>query len=209
MSSNLNQKNIDSATRTMILDESVKLLAEKGFHGTTMRDLAKAVGITAGAIYYYFPTKEDLQVATVSYAFKDRSEQAIAMLDPKRDASPLKRLEMFILRLCERFYEDSDFRKLVQRSLMEVDINDNILSILVDVIFTGHFKSLEDCLAELAPDFDKHLLTVSIFGLVMHNYNTRSVRQYLPSHNPQNEHPTVVAKHIIKLLKHGILPNNK
>ena len=50
----------DSDTKKMIIESSIKLFADKGFNGTSMRDIAKAVGITLPTIYYYFGNKEDL-----------------------------------------------------------------------------------------------------------------------------------------------------
>ena len=44
----------------MIIESSMKLFADKGFNGTSMRDIAKAAGITLPTIYYYFGNKEDL-----------------------------------------------------------------------------------------------------------------------------------------------------
>ena len=50
----------DSYTKRMIIESSMKIFADKGFNGTSMRDIAKAVGITLPTIYYYFGNKEDL-----------------------------------------------------------------------------------------------------------------------------------------------------
>ena len=46
--------------REDILKASLHLFAEKGFHGTSMRDIARAAGITEGLIYHYFASKRDL-----------------------------------------------------------------------------------------------------------------------------------------------------
>jgi AcrR family transcriptional regulator len=46
--------------REDILNASLNLFAEKGFHGTSMRDIARAADITEGLIYHYFASKRDL-----------------------------------------------------------------------------------------------------------------------------------------------------
>jgi len=51
--------------REDILQASLKLFAEKGFHGTSMRDIARAADITEGLIYHYFTNKRDLFTAII------------------------------------------------------------------------------------------------------------------------------------------------
>jgi AcrR family transcriptional regulator len=46
--------------REDILQASLHLFAEKGFHGTSMRDIARSADITEGLIYHYFASKRDL-----------------------------------------------------------------------------------------------------------------------------------------------------
>jgi AcrR family transcriptional regulator len=46
--------------REDILQASLHLFAERGFHGTSMRDIARAADITEGLIYHYFASKRDL-----------------------------------------------------------------------------------------------------------------------------------------------------
>ncbi len=46
--------------RSEIVKSSLELFAEKGFDGTTINDIAKAAGITPGAIYRHFTSKEEL-----------------------------------------------------------------------------------------------------------------------------------------------------
>ena len=45
-------------TRRDILDHSLDLFAESGFFGTSMREIARAVGIRESAIYHHFPSKD-------------------------------------------------------------------------------------------------------------------------------------------------------
>jgi AcrR family transcriptional regulator len=47
-------------TRSRIEAEALALFAAKGVDGTSMRDIAAAVGVTEGAIYRHFSSKEDL-----------------------------------------------------------------------------------------------------------------------------------------------------
>ncbi len=51
------------STRRHLLDQALALFQERGVEATTMRDIAKAAGLSLGAAYYYFPSKEALVFA--------------------------------------------------------------------------------------------------------------------------------------------------
>jgi AcrR family transcriptional regulator len=52
------QRQASEETRRQILDTSLGLFREKGFEETTIRDIARASGLSLGAAYYYFKSKE-------------------------------------------------------------------------------------------------------------------------------------------------------
>ena len=60
MSSRENSPTPRRDRREDILKASLHLFAEKGFHGTSMRDIAREADITEGLIYHYFAGKRDL-----------------------------------------------------------------------------------------------------------------------------------------------------
>jgi len=51
-------------TKQRILTEARRAFTTRGYDNTTNRDIALGAGITAAAIYHYFPSKVDLYVAT-------------------------------------------------------------------------------------------------------------------------------------------------
>ena len=51
------------ATRRYLLERALKLFQQHGVEATTMRDIAKAAGLSLGAAYYHFPSKEALVFA--------------------------------------------------------------------------------------------------------------------------------------------------
>jgi AcrR family transcriptional regulator len=48
------------ATRARLLDAAITAFAEKGFHGTTTRDIAAAAGMSPAALYVHHNSKEEL-----------------------------------------------------------------------------------------------------------------------------------------------------
>jgi AcrR family transcriptional regulator len=45
-------------TRERILEVSARMFSERGFAGTSIRDIADALGVTKAALYYHFPSKD-------------------------------------------------------------------------------------------------------------------------------------------------------
>lgn len=64
------------STRGRILASAERLFAERGYRSVSMPMIAKASGITAGAIYKHFDSKEDLFFEAVA----QRSVQAVPLI---------------------------------------------------------------------------------------------------------------------------------
>jgi len=60
-------------TRQLILDRALALFRKRGFERTTMRQIAADAGLSLGAAYYYFPSKEAIVLA---YYQRHQDEQA-------------------------------------------------------------------------------------------------------------------------------------
>ena len=71
----------ERAARTLsdILEAAITLFARRGILATTMSELAKAIKMTPGALYWHFPTKEDLLLAAIE-ALHERYMQEFAEL---------------------------------------------------------------------------------------------------------------------------------
>ncbi|MCC7252330.1 TetR/AcrR family transcriptional regulator [Hyphomicrobium sp.] len=66
------------ARRERILDAAEVCFARAGFHRCTMQDICKEAGISAGALYVYFASKEDLIAGIVE---RDRAKLAAELAD--------------------------------------------------------------------------------------------------------------------------------
>ncbi len=74
-----------------VMDAAAALFARHGYHGTSIRDIAKTVGVTPGAIYAHFPSKQALLVAV--YRRGVTSIAAAIERAPARSGGPWRRLE--------------------------------------------------------------------------------------------------------------------
>lgn len=64
-----------------LMDAAFRVFAENGYRATRLEDIAEAVGVTKGAIYYYFEGKEDLlrrAVQTRHHTIFEEVSKAIA-----------------------------------------------------------------------------------------------------------------------------------
>lgn len=50
-------------TREQIRTVALEMFAERGYDGTSLREIAERLGITKAAVYYHFKTKEDILVS--------------------------------------------------------------------------------------------------------------------------------------------------
>ncbi len=67
------EKSDDSVA--ILQDVALDLFSQRGFHAVTIKDIAKATGLNAALIYYYFGSKEDLFQQSVQVAVDRAFEQ--------------------------------------------------------------------------------------------------------------------------------------
>ncbi|MEU5841239.1 TetR/AcrR family transcriptional regulator [Rhodococcus sp. NPDC047139] len=62
----------------LILGHALEAFSENGFHGTTVRDLARRVGVTVPALYYHYENKEAVLVTLLDAAVLDLIDRVSA-----------------------------------------------------------------------------------------------------------------------------------
>lgn len=87
------------ARREAILDAAVDLLAEVGYHGMSLRDVARRVDISHPGVIYHFPNKEALLMAVVErYEMAAGFElDSLAKMDPMAIIDTLMTLSQRLL----------------------------------------------------------------------------------------------------------------
>ncbi len=74
------------ARRRQIVDAAYRCFARKGFHQTTMRDIYQEVGLSPGAVYNYFASKDEIIRASFDLDLR-RSQDVFAAA--RESADPL------------------------------------------------------------------------------------------------------------------------
>ncbi len=71
------------------LDTALKLFNEKGYEKTTINDIIKAMGVSKGAFYHYFASKEDV----IEHISDNYAEWVLRMTSQLADRKDLKAVE--------------------------------------------------------------------------------------------------------------------
>ncbi|MCW5772766.1 MAG: TetR family transcriptional regulator, partial [Rhodospirillaceae bacterium] len=166
-----------------VLTEAARLFAEKGVEGTSLTDIANALGMTRGAIYYYFTNKEALLEALVA----GLAETAVREIEIWRRAvtgSPAARLKSFMQqRLRSLLGRGTKFRILItaERALPPElhrrhvaamrQVYDEYAAIIREGVVSGDFRQV-----------DEHFAAFALIGIV--NW---TAWWYNPEKNPDPE----------------------
>ena len=76
------RRNNESNRREELLRVSAKLFREKGFDGTSIRDISNAAGMHSGSPFYHFKTKQDILVAVMEQGLAEglrKTEEVMAL----------------------------------------------------------------------------------------------------------------------------------
>jgi TetR/AcrR family transcriptional regulator, cholesterol catabolism regulator len=92
------RRNNESNRRDELLRVSAKLFREKGFDGTSIRDISSAAGMHSGSPFYHFKTKQDILVAVMEQGLAEglrKSEEVMALeLPPEQKLKRLIRAQL-------------------------------------------------------------------------------------------------------------------
>lgn len=65
---------VPAGTRRRVLETALRLFASQGFHGTSIRDVAKALELQPSALYAHFPSKEHILAELVQLGHEAHHE---------------------------------------------------------------------------------------------------------------------------------------
>ncbi len=189
-------------TQERLLDTAADLFSQQGYAGVSMRDIARAVGITQAAIYHHFTNKDALYIGAITYLFDKLtlgiSDQMEAVDDPR------ERLELLAAAMLRTLDQDPRFRRIYLRELMEGD--EQKLVVLAHNTFPALYEPMYRLMDELAPGRDSQLLIFSLSGLVFHHLEARRLGPHLPHPAPGGNDLATLAQHISQLFLNGIGP---
>jgi len=69
-------------TRNLIISEAIKLFCRSGYDATGVAEICQAAGISKGAFYHHFPSKQDLFLAIVDQWLQGVNSQLLSFRTP-------------------------------------------------------------------------------------------------------------------------------
>ena len=203
-------------TKETILSTAMKLFGQKGFEGTSVRDIAKAADVNLAMINYYFGSKEKLFENVVEYkasgikgVFAELEKSSIPQID-----KVYKIIDSYI----ERMFSTPEFHHLLHRELsldqrpqMHEAITEILLrnvltikSIMQNGIDSGEFKTV-----------DTELTIATLIGTINHLLISEAMcRKLLQKNKDFNPFKSKklkerVSEHLKQLMRSHLLINNK
>jgi TetR/AcrR family transcriptional regulator, cholesterol catabolism regulator len=175
-----------------VLDAAARLFRTRGFEGTSVRDIARAVGMLPGSLYCHFATKEALLVAVYVMGVQQITDAVLRAM--ARHEDPWDRLEAACVAHLEAILHDDDYAQVVVRVRpADVPVVDQSLIELrnqYEALFHGLIKELP-----LARSTDRRALRLMLMGAL----NWSQV-WYRPG---GRLNPRAIARKFIALLREG------
>lgn len=106
-----NQRRIEAA--------ALKLFTRQGFHGTNIREIAEKIGVSTGAIYTYYPSKEAI-FASLVRGYRARNEEwRKQMCERLKDPLSRNGLKTLGAEIRKRVYHDPEYLLLLYIDVVE------------------------------------------------------------------------------------------
>lgn len=149
--------------REALLDAAAAMFAAKGYDGTSIRDIAGAVGMLPGSMYYHFKSKEDLLIAVYRKGVA-RFEAAIDEALASTGADPWQAIEAACAAHLSILLDGGDYARIVNPEFVRSFPSEMLPTLNAERDrYERHFEKLIAALP-LDPATDRWLLKVALFG---------------------------------------------
>ncbi|HTG15229.1 MAG TPA: TetR/AcrR family transcriptional regulator [Blastocatellia bacterium] len=180
-----------------VLKTSAAIFAEKGYHSTSIRDIARATEMSLSGLYYYFKSKDELLFLIQDYCFSTVIEDCHKLLDGVDD--PVHRLKLLIENHLHYFVHNMNemkvlsheansisgdlFKKVNSKKRQYVDL---VMALLEEIAREHRVRGV-----------DLRVATFSLFGMMNWIYNW---------YNPRKDvNVTGLARNITRIFLSGLL----
>jgi AcrR family transcriptional regulator len=160
-------------TKARLITAASELFAERGFHGTTVRDIAERAGVNLASGHYHYGSKKDLYLAVLRAQFAE-IRALLARRGAARPARELKRLSRTaVVRLLQaRAHAMLDLLigpppglhgTLLQREMIDPS---EALPVIVEEFIVPMVHEMQQIVARLAPGLPRGAIERSVFAIM-------------------------------------------
>ena len=132
---------IREEAKTKILQKSVAFFAKNGVEGTKIGNLTKGIGISQGALYVYYNTKEEVYDAVVLFAKEKIATEELLAIEEK-DVPAVRKLRYITDYILKKIEDDKAYTNYLLLALKDraegrFSADDLLFSMMKNVIKEG------------------------------------------------------------------------
>jgi len=187
------------ATRQAILHAAAGLFRQRGYAAVSLRDIAEAVGMKTGSLYYHFSSKESLVEEILTLGTQGAFDASRAAVEALGAADPVDKLGAVVLAHTRFLHDEADFASANLKILQQVPPQIRERHVRQDRAYGHYVSGIIDEIAAahgLAPGLDPSILRMLCFGAM--NW---SISWY----DPQGASPTQIADQLMTMVRRGVL----
>jgi AcrR family transcriptional regulator len=197
--------------RDQILHVAVSLFSNRGFRGTTTKEIAQAAGVSEAMVFRHFATKEELYAAILDHkacagsGSFEPAAMAAGAIEAKDDRGVFESLALGALNHHDL---DPEFQRLLLYSALEQHK-------LAQMFFDGFVRKVYEFLGTYIRErqregalieIDPAIVVRCFIGMVMHHSLNNNL--WDPKHRLLNISNEEAAKHFTNILLNGISTNS-
>lgn len=160
-------KEMREKTRSVILEKALLLFANKGFHGTSINDIANEAGISKGLAYNYFESKDAILLAIIDTALTAGLE---VMNVSKLSEDPYKQLELLIVKTFDHIQKNDNYWRMFSTLMLQPKLS-NITEKMVNEFGTNAMNETIKIFKKIGirnPETEALILDGVLDGIILH-----------------------------------------
>ncbi len=149
-----------------IVEAAVRLFSEKGFRGTTTRELARSAGISEALLFQHFPSKKKLYQAIFEHKMAERLPSLFEGMEPK--GPPVSVLTGLALRIARQNEADPSLMRLLLYSALEghglSDLFFSRRTLPLMEFLKKYFSAHQEHFKKIDPELAARIFLAMVFG---------------------------------------------
>lgn len=192
--------------RLQILEVAVSLFSNRGFRGTTTKEIAQAAGVSEAMVFRHFATKDELYAAILDHkaCSHDRFDPVAMAADAIKRKDDRAVFEALALGALNHHERDPEFQRLLLHSALE---KHQLAQMFFEEFVRRVYQFLGSYISErqregALVEVDPAIIIRSFIGMVMHHSLNNNL--WDPDRRLLNISNEAAAKHFTDILLNGI-----